>query len=542
MNNLCKKMLGAVTGCFLLLLPAFPGLSQDIEPSEPEIVLPNVILEIEDLSVENVKAVLPEEEIVPPEFEIPLPDAGDLQIEEPAAVPVLPQTGGGSVRQKEGKHFIAEGVLGAGTLNHFVSSFSLYQFEKEPEGKLLFRHEVLDGFSGEAIGSGYTTREDSIAGTVRVKKGQLKIEAEGSFDDLERGLQGNGDFYSKISRFARGRGNLEYAVSNDFILKGGINTSITTQLLTQSGSTVQGSGKSTEYLFSSSIEGRYCFERGFFGLMPRFDYRNGGYDNIYSLKRAEVRGLFGVDLNPFSRLDGNVSWFWSDEIQYLFPFNLTLLVYPTDLFSVSTSLGYRLQEYNLHDILSEYLFAGIPDALEDSSGWFFDINSHVNISQGWVVYGGLSLIQNSGLPSVGELLDEATGLFPLHQEEAVQLTYEVGVRWNRSMNFSTYFSWISEFLDRPRFFPANRFNFEASWNSRSGKYGGVVSSVFYTGVNDFVQAPLINVEGFYRFSDSLMLSAQADDVLYPVLDDPRYSWFPYVDMGLKITVKAHITF
>ena len=72
----------------------FSGFSQDIEPSEPSIVLPAVVLEIEDLSIESITAVLPEdEEILPPEIEFPLPEVGELEVEEPHMDFTMPQRG-----------------------------------------------------------------------------------------------------------------------------------------------------------------------------------------------------------------------------------------------------------------------------------------------------------------------------------------------------------------------------------------------------------------------------------------------------------------
>jgi len=85
-------------------------VAQEMEPSEPEIVLPSVVLEIEDLSVENVRAKLPENELVPPEIEVPLPEAEELQIEEPPSSFQLPKMGPAPVSGKKGGSFIAEGA------------------------------------------------------------------------------------------------------------------------------------------------------------------------------------------------------------------------------------------------------------------------------------------------------------------------------------------------------------------------------------------------------------------------------------------------
>ena len=58
-------------------------LSQDIEPEEPGIVLPPMLLEVEDLRVEDIHAALPaDEEQLTPEITVPLPAADELYLPE----------------------------------------------------------------------------------------------------------------------------------------------------------------------------------------------------------------------------------------------------------------------------------------------------------------------------------------------------------------------------------------------------------------------------------------------------------------------------
>ncbi len=522
------------------LFPVIILTAQEMEPSEPEIVLPSVVLEIEDLSVENVRTKLPENELVPPEIEVPLPEAEELQIEEPSSSFQLPKMGPAPVSGKKGGTFIAESVIGAGTLNHLLSSFSLFQFDKTPGGKLLFRHEVLDGFSGKPIGSGYNMREDRLSGTLKFGKKRLKTETSGEFNDVEQGLQNRGSFYSKTDRLARGSATVDYALNDKIALNGYLDTSVTTRLL--SGSTESGSEKSTEYVVTTSLQGTYALRRGYVGLSPRYSYRDGGVQSAYQLNRAQVKGLFGYDLSDTTRLRGDISWFWSEDLKHQVPFNLSITTYPTDLFSLSAGGGYRIQEFNLSDVLDDFMFADALGSIRDNSGWYFTINSHLNFLQGWVAYGGFTFMNSGAMLSVEEAADPLTGLFPVTQENMRRLTSELGVRWIPSSTFSAYVSWTSEILDRPNFYPGNSFSLEANISNSSGRLGGIVSSVFNTGINDFVQAPIVNIEGFYRVNDSLMFSAEADDLLYPALDGPRYSWYPFIDKGLGIVVKAHITF
>jgi hypothetical protein len=525
----------------LLLLPLSVSLAQETEPEEPEIVLPRVILEIEDLSVETITAGIPEDELVPREFDVPLPEPEDLVIGEPSIMLSPPRAESPVLAREEGKYLNFEGVIGVGSRNNFMSGFSLYQFEREPEGKLVFAHEIYDGLSGFEEGAGYNLREDSLEGLIRFDVRKLDVELEGAFNDYERGLQGLGSYYSKISRHGNASGSLRYPFGERFSLGYSLGADLTSQLLTAAGSTAPDPDKTNEYLVYTSLDGRYRFNRGYVGLEPGASYRDGA-DGAYQLTRTRIKGYFGVDLGEVTRLEGDVSWFWSESSGNLFPFTLTLATYPTDLFSLNLSAGYRLLEYNLNYLFSSYPYAESPVAIRDDYGWFFEAGSHIHVARAWVLNAGLSFMDASGMLTTTDVTDPLTGLFPVTQTEAQRLTSELGIRWNQSMRFSAYASWIYDILDRPRFFPQHSLNLELNWNGRSGRYGADLTSVQEIGVNDFVQAPIVDLSAYYRIADFIRIVGEANDILYPALNKSRFDWFPFVDVGLQFAFKVYINF
>jgi hypothetical protein len=525
----------------ILLLPFSFSLAQETEPEEPEIVLPRVILEIEDLSVETITAGIPEDELVPRELDVPLPEPEDLVIGEPSIMLSPPQAESPMLAREEGKYLNFEGVIGVGSRNNFVSGFSLYQFEREPEGKLVFEHEIYDGLSGFEEGAGYNLRQDSLEGSIRFDMHKFDVELEGAFNDFERGLQGLGSYYSKISRYGNASGSLTYPFGERFSLGYRLGADVTSQLLTAAGSAAPDPDKTNEYLVYTSLDGRYRFDRGYMGLKPSVSYRDGA-DGAYQLTRTRIKAYFGIDLGEVTRLEGDVSWFWSEASSHLIPFTLTLSTYPTDLFSLNISAGYKLQEYNLNYLFKYYPYATSPLVIVDNYGWFLEAGSHIHVARTWVLNAGLSFMDANGMLTTSAVTDPVTGLFPVTQTDARRLTSEVGIRWNQSMRFSAYASWIYDMLDRPQFFPQHSLNLELNWNDRSGKYGADLTSVQTIGVNDFVQPPIVDLSGYYRIADFIRIVGEANDILYPALDKPRYDWFPFVDVGLQFAFKVYINF
>ncbi|MBA7540137.1 hypothetical protein ES705_32431 [subsurface metagenome] len=487
-------------GIFFFILPllvlsgTYYGISQDLEPEEPEIVLPSIILEIEDLSIESVTAALPEEEeLLAPELRFPLPEAGELEVAEPQMDFTIPEIGASVYQVKEGKYLTAEAVLGTGTSNQFYSRISLYFLGEKPEGKILYHHETVDGFSSKSPGSGYNMREDRVESFLNFNLWDIDLRTEGAFNDRERGLQGNGDFYSKINRFINAGLEGEYRLNDRFILKGSFEASSANQLLTEG---ITGTEEVTEYYISPSFGGEFQFTRGLFGILPSFSYRSIPEYPELSLGRSLVQGYFGVDLSEVYRLDGTLGWFWSEKSGHLPPFDLTLSALISDFLSLSIGGGYRILEYNLVDIFKKYPLGDIPSTLEDNHGWFFDVRSNWIPFQGWIIDAGLFYMNNSSMPNFLKKENPITGLFPFYQVPAHRISVDIGARWIISDSFSARAGLESEFGKRPAFCPKHRITLDMNMIEKEGKYGGGAALDFATGVNNILQATLLDLSGF----------------------------------------------
>jgi hypothetical protein len=540
-----KVKKGAIlVGTWLIIIysAAVYGFSQDIEPSEPGIVLPSVLLEIEDLSIESITAGLPEEqELLPPDIEFPLPEIEELAIEEPVLDLTVPTTGVPAFQIREGKYLTTEAVLGIGSSNQFFSRIALYYLGRKPEGKIQYQHETIDGFSSKPAGTGYSNREDMLEGYLNFDAGKAQVRTEGSFYEVDRGLQGRGNFYSKVNRFIEAGGTAEYPISDIFVLKGSVKASMADQLMT--GGPSSSSDEATELYISPEIAGEFRFNGWYLGVEPRFAYRNVYDSDNLSLLRGGVRGYLGADVSDRISISGSVGWLWVENLGHLLPFDLSVTAAPGDFFTLTAGGGYRVEEFNLIDVFKDYPLSGLPASLYDNRGWYARLNSSWIPFQGWIFDAGLMYSGNSKMPDPDRNLSAATGLFPLNQvNNAQRITLDAGVRWNISESFTARLGWSSEFLDKPRFYPANSINLDVSGMEKKGRFGGGLTSEFTTGVNKPVQLPNLSANGFIMATDFLRFVLEANDLLYPLMDGPRYYWKPYVETGLTVILKAHINF
>jgi len=529
---------------FEIIMPLSKGFPQEsIEPEEPEIVLPSVILELEDLSVELVPAELPgDEELLPPEISFSLPETEDIPVEEPRVDYSIIGPG------KEGyikgdRSYTVEGVLGTGTLNHFYSSIAVYHLEALPEVKVRFLHEIMDGFSGKSPGGGYNLRDDQLESSVRFKTGEMDITLDGSFLDKERGLQGMGSYYSRINREVYGSGEVLHNISENFTVKGFFNISTASHLLTGEVSLIPGvEERVTEYFFSPSITAEFSFGKGKLSFTPNYSYRSVPDISSLSTHIVGVKGHFEYDLSDRYQVQTNAGWHWSEISGHRIPFDLSVNGILSEFFSFNLGAGYNVQVYNLKDILSEYPLMGLPASIEENHGLFFKGRTTWTPRGGLIIDTGISLSQNENLPSPLYTQDTDTGLFPFAQKNFLMVSSDIGVRWYITKVISARMGLKSELMDRPAFSPANNLSLELRGIEKTGRYGADASINFITGVNDFVQAPEVNLRGYYQVTDFFTISAEVDDLLFHLLDGPRYTWYPYLDTGFNIALKAYLYF
>lgn len=182
-----KKQIRTLLCIILLTVSGVPPLeAQEEAPEDPGLILPSILLEIEDLRVEKIDAGLPEEsDILLPSRELFLPEDVTLDIPEPrfsidleSADLAPPGTDGSSAGGGTfGTPLIAEGMLGAGNVNSIISKISFYKPGDLPRYRFLFTHELYDGYSGRSTGIGFGSRLDELGAALLLNLGTAELDS-----------------------------------------------------------------------------------------------------------------------------------------------------------------------------------------------------------------------------------------------------------------------------------------------------------------------------------------------------------------------------
>ncbi len=521
-----------IISVLIFFLGVIPLSADQAEPEEPDIILPEVILLIEDLSVDIIEAGLPgEDELLPLKREIPLPEKEELRIEDPVLPPGLTESEPFLTAEPD-RSLSAEAVLGAGSMNHIYSMISLYRAGEEPRFTLKFLHEMLDGFAGHSPGSGYNFRRDSLQGGAKFHLKDLKLEARGSVEDIERGLQQNGPFFSRVFRQGAADIDLLYPFGEIFSLGGRVETFFSSSLLTG-----ENPDPDSEIVISPELSARFEWEKFWFGLNSRYKYRNLMEEEENPLHRLAVKGLMGLEFGSDLKLEGTGGWFYNSLLGSLFPFELVLSGTPFSSFTFRASGGYRVDELDFHHILRDYPLAGLPDTLLDNHGWFGDLGfsfsfiKNLSFQTRAVLSSGSAMVEPDGL-------NTKTGLFSLDQEEGIRLSASVGMRMNLLNILGLSAGLESELLEYPELMPRHRLKLEMDVEEISGRWGARSALLF--NLDHDILIPLLDISGYYKITDIITLIAECNDLLYPCIKGPRYSWNPFEEPGLRATFKIQI--
>ena len=514
-----------------LLLPAAVS-AQEIEPTEPEIELPEVVLLIEDLSVESVVAGLPEDPaLMPPERAIPLPDPPAweaVEVTGPGRDPLLADE---ASARDDLRQFSARVELGAGAPSDVYTAVSLQQTGPAPRFGLDFSHRLRDGLGGHPPGSGYHLREDGLAGLLILEPGRSTFQAEGSFLDQERGLQEQGPYVSRTVRLADASASLTVPAGASWEVGGRLETGYHTDLLSGPSSLQR-----EEAVLRPELSVALVLEQLRVSLTSSYGYAT----RTEPLQRASSRLAVEAGLGEAVTLDLQGGWAWSTDTGHLFPFKAELnAALATATFELAG--GYEFQELDWDTVLAELPLVD-PRGLEDNGLWFGEAGVVLGLSRSMSLRGGARFSREAAMPDPGAV-DPVTGLITLGQRSARRLTTTAGLRFNLSRSVTVGGAVEAELFEVPGLAPRYRLEADAEASGAEARFGGSAKMVLdleRAGAPDVAPVPALGARVYYRATDRVTVSLEGEDLLAPLLEGPRAVLYPFQEPGLSGLLKIEI--
>ena len=517
--------------------PRAPATNPAVGPGEPDIIMPQVVLQVEDLSVEKVEAQLPpEEEMLPPVRTIPTLSEGELAVGEPT-IPAAVVESEGPARPQNDRLLSSEVQIGTGNTNMILGSVALKTLGPDPRFSLQFHHETLDGFDGHDPGSGFSLRDDSLDGGLKFRMGGVDTDLAGGFKEDDTGLQRQSTvgYSSALARAVSGSASFSGSPSDWLTLAleagGGLDS-----LTLEGASPLSSSG----LRIAPALSAHARFGGLKIGLETHYWYRDesyllGGQDQLHRVKLASVLSL---DLPATFVLQASAGWFWNSAGLSLFPFSLSITGTPLEFLTLSVEGGYEVIPYDMHDILSSSGLV-LPNPLADDRGWYADSSAQLSLTRELAATVKVTFMAHDAMPTASTTLDSTTGLFQVTQtggENGVQLSTNAGLRWGITQAFSLSAGLSYEIMNRPFFTPRYAVTGGLVGLEPSGRFGGSLTVSAGPIYDNTYQQPVLHVSAFWKIIEAVKLQIDGDDLLAPLLNGSRWSIArnTYITPGFRI--------
>ncbi len=524
-----------------------------LAPGDPELIVPTILLEVEEEQLSLLEAPLPgDEDSVFSALTLPLPDAPDLvisplELEVPGPSPQSISLPLADTEEKR-EYFFSEGLIGGGNSSHILGNIVLYKLGDDPRFELQFFHEGLNGFSGHQAGEGYSFRREILSGTLEFEKNGFYSDTGLIYNETSLGLQDQSGFSDLTLRKYSLDTSLEAAVTGVWSLQGQVYAGAADQWL---------SGDNPPRFSGVSISpvGSLLYDSGNldFDFSVKYIWENLSMVDVDSTDLHEFRAAARLkrELPKGLSLSGDLGVVWEPGVLLDFPASVTFQGDSGHRFFFHFSAARVVEHISIADIWDKYIYLkpgdtnGDIDVLSPLVGWTGNLQGR------WTPFDNLSLeagteyryLENGIIP----LSSDTDGLYPFQRGELNNFSASLSGQLEASGPFVLKAGWKGQlFLDPDPLVPLHRIEGAFSWLPSRGAAGAsIIGSLdIYSETQELFTTqwiPRIGFSGFYRLSPGIRLIIDGEDLLAPLLDSGRQIWDKYNDIGFEVTLKVGIS-
>ena len=511
--------------------------AEDLEPDTPDMELPPMSLELEDLLQEEMETVLPEQQFTPdldletelpgpPEIEIPLSVADlDLELQADAENET-------TAREKSGSVY-SNGRIGLGNTNRILGDLAIYKLGPEPHFQMQFIHERFDGYHFRERGSGFFRRFNLISGGISYRPESFLLDADAAFHENNDGLQGVGSYNSVLHRSIGGDVSFRY-YPGDVVTLGADFGGMYTQETLSGETPVNG----YEVALGPALLGAFLIDPVTISLEWEYAFR---FITGVPAALHGVNGTLGVDVTLGENwvFGGSVGIDWHNQKQIQVPFALYLRRGMNEAFDITLRGGYETKLLRYGDLWVENHFYSLSGIYPEISRWFAfaDVDWDVLPLLTLTAMADYSHFDRSVYPSTGP--EPETGMLLITNTAADLLTFRTGLRWETLDWLSLRSFWKGSFLDVSPLQPSHTVGFTLVLNSQNDVWRGEVQAELP--VYSQLQMPLLGFSVTFAPDIGVEFTLSGSDLLSPAMSENRTEWGYYETPGLNIMLAAGIS-
>ncbi|MFP4551360.1 MAG: hypothetical protein ACLFNT_11175, partial [Spirochaetales bacterium] len=394
---------------------------------------------------------------------------------------------------------------------------------------------------------GYFTTKNRISGGVDARGDQLSLEAEAGYDELERGLQGQSEFFSAELRSFAGNAALRYRPEPVFELLGSLQGSWANRIFTKS------------ELNEAPRDQEVSLEPGALATLTLgvVDLRLGlAYSGIYSAGGAvsEYQDValttgFRVSPNELFAIDGNVGVLWEFGQSFRYPFDLELESLFGDAFLLTLSGGLEYMRPRYYDEWQEVLLLAadgraFADELVLNERWYAAAGANWSLPGGLNVRGHVAYhVDANALEATAYDPDVTAILFRQRPLESIESSFELAFRPGQQLQAELGVR--GHFLDRVTGTPVSALAASVEYRTSNDRItlGAETELTFFPEAG----VPWLALNGAVNIVDGVDLEIEAKDLLAPLfagrpaIGAQPSSEFPFIEPGFRATILTRIS-
>lgn len=546
------------TAIFLVLaaLAVAPVLSQTDDPEagpgspeETDIILPTLLLRIEDIAVEDVRVALPDPSEIPaPRVSAPLPDETQLYV--PDIIFGLPDPGAFTIPPTGESSFFSTGILGVGNRNSIMGGVSLYKLGVDPRFRFQFSHDALDGFQRNPVGAGFFSRTDTIDAWIASRLGAVDFDVEAAFLEKEDGLQGSGTgtYYSVNLRRLDGSASLVYR-PEEIVLLGFELVGDTVEKVVSVRDTEAEPVASGEINVSPRAYATLTLPTVALGLDLKYDLKYRAPVDVELYQAVSLSANADIVLSETLVIEGDVGVRWNPVETFSYPFTVGVIGTFAEDFTVSVSGGLRFSQPTRSMLWRDEPMLDLSTEagrFSTAQSWFGGAGLTWRVPEfGMVLDAGTEFsFARDGL--VAERYDDEVDAFAVSYGTIRSFTPRVNLQWSPIPALQLDATWRSTILDRWLLDPAHLFSVSIDAIDSNERFGGGASGEVR--IYDSIAPPILGMNGFFRVTDGVEFVLELSDILAPLLEHgrPRYGGVPgdlspFIEPGFRVTVTTQIS-
>ena len=521
------------------VIAALPAAGQELAPDEADIVLPPMVLELEDLHTEQIIADIPELTArLEPEISVPLPAPPELNV--PVEM-ITPGTDGDASAEVDeflrSGSFFSKGTIGIGSMNQMFGEITLYKLGLEPHFSLHFIHDRLDGFGLRSPGTEYYRQIDRVNGDFSWVGERMEVEAAAEFADRAEGLQ-DFDPYSEVRRrFLGAEASYGYTGFELFDLGAALEVGWFHETLAGAAPL-----NTDEFYLNPEIAAGVTLGPVYLSLSVEYEFRRN-YTVSGSLHRIRGDWRVSAELGGIAELTGSIGVDWNTAPGTVIgiPFSLEVRVDVTESLTLRGFGGYAVEDLRYYDIGEEERYiqmngsVSYPRSLE----WFGGAGLAWDITSTFTLTGEAEFVRHISTYEPSASPVASSGLYSLSAENYSALDIRAGLRITPVEILTLDIGWDGSLLGSPRYRAPYEFSFDLLLDSVDGRWGGTLGAGFP--LTTVFEVPIIGASGYFSPATGVEFSLEFLDVLSPLVDGGRIETGRFEAPGFHMIFKTSIS-